>query len=98
MLLGSRGGEEWLAQGTFAGNVYDLPGLDEEAASGTVLPLREGRKWHESQHAGAPASSDQSSIVGSKSIRSVVPATTSSSSTRRTGRSSPSALPPAPAW
>jgi len=33
VLLGSRGGEEWLAKGTFGENVYDLPGLDEEAAS-----------------------------------------------------------------
>ena len=33
VLLGSRGGEEWLAKGTFNENVYDLPGLDEEAAS-----------------------------------------------------------------
>jgi hypothetical protein len=33
VLLGSRGGEEWLAPDTFGGNVYDLPGLDPEAAS-----------------------------------------------------------------
>jgi tetratricopeptide (TPR) repeat protein len=33
VLLGSRGGEGWLAPGTFAQNVYDLPGLDPEAAS-----------------------------------------------------------------
>ena len=33
VLLGSRGGEEWLARDTFADNVYDLPGLDPEAAS-----------------------------------------------------------------
>ena len=33
MLLGSRGGEAWLAQGTFGNNMYDLPGLDPEAAS-----------------------------------------------------------------
>ncbi len=33
VLLGSRSGEEWLAKGTFADNVYDLPGLDPEAAS-----------------------------------------------------------------
>jgi hypothetical protein len=33
VLLGSRGGEAWLAPGTFADNVYDLPGLDPEAAS-----------------------------------------------------------------
>ena len=33
MLLGSRSGEEWLAKGTFDKNVYELPGLDHEAAS-----------------------------------------------------------------
>ncbi|MGH9936600.1 MAG: CHAT domain-containing protein [Blastocatellia bacterium] len=32
-LLGSRGGEEWLRQGTFNDNIHDLPGLDPEAAS-----------------------------------------------------------------
>ncbi len=33
VLLGSRGGEDWLARGTFDDNIYDLPGLDAEAAS-----------------------------------------------------------------
>ncbi len=33
VLLGSRGGEVWLARGTFDDNVYDLGGLDDEAAS-----------------------------------------------------------------
>jgi len=33
VLLGSRGGERWLAQGTFEDTVYELPGLDPEAAS-----------------------------------------------------------------
>ncbi len=33
ILLGSRSGEEWLAKGTFDKNVYELPGLDHEAAS-----------------------------------------------------------------
>ena len=33
VLLGSRSGEAWLAKGTFVDNVYDLPGLDPEAAS-----------------------------------------------------------------
>src|SRR5438270_234107 len=33
VLLGSRGGEDWLAKGTFEDNRYDLPGLDPEAAS-----------------------------------------------------------------
>ncbi len=34
VLLGSRGSEEWLAAGTFVDNVYELQGLDPEAASG----------------------------------------------------------------
>jgi tetratricopeptide (TPR) repeat protein len=33
VLLGSRGGEDWLAKSTFDDNVYDLGGLDDEAAS-----------------------------------------------------------------
>ncbi|HEY6539409.1 MAG TPA: tetratricopeptide repeat protein [Ktedonobacteraceae bacterium] len=33
VLLGSRSGEEWLSKGTFDDNIYDLPGLDAEAAS-----------------------------------------------------------------
>ncbi len=33
VLLGSRGREDWLAKGTFDDNVYELPGLDPEAAS-----------------------------------------------------------------
>ncbi len=33
VLLGSRGGEDWLAKHTFEDNIYDLPGLDDEAAS-----------------------------------------------------------------
>ena len=33
VLLGSRGGESWLAPGTFEENVHDLPGLDSQAAS-----------------------------------------------------------------
>ena len=33
VLLGSRGGEDWLAPGTFGDNLYALPGLDPEAAS-----------------------------------------------------------------
>jgi tetratricopeptide (TPR) repeat protein len=33
VLLGSRGDETWLAKDTFAGNVYQLEGLDPEAAS-----------------------------------------------------------------
>ncbi len=36
VLLGSRGGEDWLAQETFADNIYNLPGLDPEAASTLV--------------------------------------------------------------
>ena len=33
VLLGSRGPESWLAPGTFDANVYELPGLDAEAAT-----------------------------------------------------------------
>ncbi len=33
VLLGSRGGEDWLAPATFDDNIYDLPGLDDEAAT-----------------------------------------------------------------
>jgi tetratricopeptide (TPR) repeat protein len=33
VLLGSRGWEDWLAKGTFDNNIYELPGLDPEAAS-----------------------------------------------------------------
>jgi hypothetical protein len=33
VLLSSRGGEDWLAKGTFDDNIYELPGLDPEAAS-----------------------------------------------------------------
>ncbi|HJT56452.1 MAG TPA: CHAT domain-containing protein, partial [Ktedonobacteraceae bacterium] len=33
ILLGSRGGESWLSKGTFEDNIYELPGLDPEAAS-----------------------------------------------------------------
>ena len=33
VLLGSRGSEDWLADATFADNIYDLPGLDFGAAS-----------------------------------------------------------------
>jgi len=33
VLLGSRSGEDWLAKGTFDENIYELPGLDPEAAS-----------------------------------------------------------------
>jgi tetratricopeptide (TPR) repeat protein len=33
VLLGSRSGEDWLSKGTFDDNIYELPGLDSEAAS-----------------------------------------------------------------
>ncbi len=33
VLLGSRSGEEWLSKGTFDDNIYELPGLDPEAAT-----------------------------------------------------------------
>jgi tetratricopeptide (TPR) repeat protein len=44
VLLGSRGGEDWLAKGTFEDNVYELPGLDPEAAS--TLADRILEKYH----------------------------------------------------
>jgi tetratricopeptide (TPR) repeat protein len=33
VLLGSRSSEDWLAKGTFDDNIYELPGLDPEAAT-----------------------------------------------------------------
>jgi tetratricopeptide (TPR) repeat protein len=48
VLLGSRGSEEWLAPGTFEDNVYDLPGLDAEAASALadhILERNNATKW-----------------------------------------------------
>ncbi|HBE27197.1 MAG TPA: Tfp pilus assembly protein PilF [Ktedonobacter sp.] len=33
VLLGSRGSEDWLSKGTFDDNIYELPGLDKQAAS-----------------------------------------------------------------
>ncbi len=41
VLLGSRGKEEWLAPGTFEDNVYELGGLDPEAASILVNSILE---------------------------------------------------------
>src|SRR5215470_17374134 len=48
VLLGSRGGEDWLAKGTFDDNVYDLPGLDPEAAS--ILADRILEKHHATKY------------------------------------------------
>ena len=48
VLLGSRGNEEWLADGTFGDNVYELPGLDPEAASNLadlILQRYKATKW-----------------------------------------------------
>ena len=48
VLLGSRGNEEWLADGTFGDNVYALPGLDPEAASNLadlILQRYKVTKW-----------------------------------------------------
>jgi tetratricopeptide (TPR) repeat protein len=48
VLLGSRGGEEWLAPGTFEDNTYDLPGLDAEAASrlaSRILERNGASRW-----------------------------------------------------
>ncbi len=41
VLLGSRGGEAWLSAETFVDNLYDLPGLDAEAASALVERIME---------------------------------------------------------
>ncbi|MCP4105041.1 MAG: tetratricopeptide repeat protein [Desulfobacteraceae bacterium] len=41
VLLGSRGGEEWLGETTFGDNVYDLSGLDPEAGSGLADKILE---------------------------------------------------------
>ena len=40
-LLGSRGGEQWLSRETFEENVYDVPGLDAEAASAMAEKILE---------------------------------------------------------
>lgn len=50
VLLGSRGGEDWLARGTFDNNVYDLPGLDPEAASALAERILE--RHGATQHCG----------------------------------------------
>ncbi len=47
-MLGSRAGEDWLAKGTFDDNVYDLPGLDPEAAS--ILADRILEKHHATKY------------------------------------------------
>ena len=47
VLIGSREAEQWLAPGTFADNVYPLPGLDPQAAS--TLTDRILRRHH-AQH------------------------------------------------
>jgi CHAT domain/Tetratricopeptide repeat len=47
VLLGSRSSEEWLSKGTFENNVYDLSGLDKDAASALANRiLKEQRKEH----------------------------------------------------
>ena len=50
VLLGSRGGEDWLAKGTFDDNIYDLPGLDDEAATtlaDRILDRNKATKYRE---------------------------------------------------
>ncbi len=44
VLLGSRSSEAWLAKGTFEDNVYDLDGLDPEAASTSPERIMEKHK------------------------------------------------------
>jgi tetratricopeptide (TPR) repeat protein len=53
VLLGSRSDEAWLAPGTFAGNVYDLPGLDPEAASDLADLILQ--RHHATRHRSDPA-------------------------------------------
>ncbi len=53
VLLGSRGGEEWLATETFVDNLYDLPGLDAEATSALVERILERysvTRYQQDQH------------------------------------------------
>lgn len=53
VLLGSRGPESWLAPGSFDANVYELPGLDPEAAS--TLADRILARHHATQYRSDPA-------------------------------------------
>jgi tetratricopeptide (TPR) repeat protein len=53
VLLGSRSSEDWLATGTFADNVYDLSGLDAEAAStlaDIILEKHGATKYRQDEH------------------------------------------------
>ena len=53
VLLGSRSDEAWLAAGTFDDNVYDLPGLDPEAASALadlVLTRHDATRHRDDDH------------------------------------------------
>jgi tetratricopeptide (TPR) repeat protein len=53
VLLGSRGGEDWLARGTFENNRYDLGGLDPEAAStlaDRILERNNARQYRDDEH------------------------------------------------
>ena len=53
VLLGSRSGEDWLARGTFADNVYELSGLDAEAAStlaDIILERHGATKYRQDEH------------------------------------------------
>jgi len=52
VLLGSRSGEDWLAKGTFDDNIYELPGLDLEAAStlaDRVLERNNARQYRQDE-------------------------------------------------
>ncbi len=62
VLLGSRGGEAWLSVETFVDNLYDLPGLDAEAASALVEWILERYGVTKYQTGSAPASVTE--IVG----------------------------------
>jgi tetratricopeptide (TPR) repeat protein len=48
VMIGSREAESWLASTTFAGNVYELPGLDPQASSELlerILTKHGGSRW-----------------------------------------------------
>ena len=66
VLIGSRQAEEWLAPGTFDGNVYPLPGLDPQAAStltDRILRRHHARHWLDDQ-AERQALADLTALLG----------------------------------
>ena len=66
VLIGSREAEGWLAPGTFADNVYLLPGLDPQAAStltDRILRRHHAQHWLEDD-AGRQALQDLTGLLG----------------------------------